>query len=230
VLASLQEPIAVQGRRVAIDASIGIALPLHGQDADELLRARRPRAVRREASGKGCWRVHAAPPVLTPGRSRSGEPEGLPPARGEPLPAAPPWLSPPLPRAGRARSPRPPGSRLLLLAARARPACSAAAAGPAAARWSPRCWCVPRARLLLAAAGRRRQLLSDRPGAALGARPRPSRRGLPWRGSSALRRWPRLPAHAAAHRSERATTTCAGPISRSRIWWGSCTTGPRTTR
>jgi diguanylate cyclase (GGDEF)-like protein len=68
VLASLQEPISVQGRRVAIDASIGIALPVHGQDADELLRHADRALYAAKASGKGCWRVHGTAPILTPGR------------------------------------------------------------------------------------------------------------------------------------------------------------------
>ncbi len=68
VLAALQEPIGVQGRRVVVDASIGIALPRPEQDADELLRNADRALYRAKDAGKGCWRVHVAPPVLTPGR------------------------------------------------------------------------------------------------------------------------------------------------------------------
>ncbi|TAL22829.1 MAG: GGDEF domain-containing protein [Frankiales bacterium] len=69
VLAVLQEPIAVQGRRVAIDASIGIAVPLQEDDGDALLQHADRALYAAKAAGKGCWRVHQAPPVLTPGRA-----------------------------------------------------------------------------------------------------------------------------------------------------------------
>ena len=71
VLEALQEPIAVQGRRVAIDASIGIAVPRPDQDADALLRHADRALYAAKAAGKGCWRVHVEPPILTPGRSSS---------------------------------------------------------------------------------------------------------------------------------------------------------------
>jgi diguanylate cyclase (GGDEF)-like protein len=69
VLDVLQEPIGVQGRRVAVDASIGIALPAAGQDADALLRHADRALYAAKAAGKGCWRLHVPPPVLTLGRA-----------------------------------------------------------------------------------------------------------------------------------------------------------------
>lgn len=85
VLTALQEPIGVQSRRVAIDASIGIAVPIAGQDAEELLRQADRALYAAKAAGKGCWRVHVPPPVLTPGRPAL---DALPvPRSEEPLPA-----------------------------------------------------------------------------------------------------------------------------------------------
>ncbi len=85
VLAALHEPIGVQSRRVAIDASIGIAVPIAGQDAEELLRQADRALYAAKAAGKGCWRVHVPPPVLTPGRPAL---DGLPvPRSEEPMPA-----------------------------------------------------------------------------------------------------------------------------------------------
>jgi diguanylate cyclase (GGDEF)-like protein len=90
VLAVLQEPIGVQGRRVAIDASIGIAVPEAGQDADALLRHADRALYAAKAAGKGRWQVHAAAPVLTPGRSVA---EGVPlPRASESLPVGVPGV------------------------------------------------------------------------------------------------------------------------------------------
>ena len=80
VLSALQEPIGVHGRRVAIDASIGIALPSDVQDAHALLRHADRALYAAKAAGKGCWRVHVPPPVITPGRPTA---DGLPVPRSE---------------------------------------------------------------------------------------------------------------------------------------------------
>ena len=69
VLSVLSEPIAVQGRRVAVGASIGIALPSAAGDADELLRLADRALYAAKDAGKGCWRMHVPPPVLVPGRA-----------------------------------------------------------------------------------------------------------------------------------------------------------------
>lgn len=85
VLATLQEPIGVQGRRVVVGASIGIALPVPDQDAGELMRCADRALYAAKAAGKGRWTVHVPPPVLTPGRAAAA---GVPAPRLEdPLPA-----------------------------------------------------------------------------------------------------------------------------------------------
>ena len=68
LLRALEEPIGVEGRRVRIGASIGIALPAPGDDADEMLRHADRALYAAKGAGKGCWRAHQPPPVLTPGR------------------------------------------------------------------------------------------------------------------------------------------------------------------
>lgn len=86
VLSVLQEPIAVHGRRVAIDASIGIAVPLQEEDGDALMRHADRALYAAKAAGKGCWRVHQAPPVLTPGRAPGSAGELPVPRSAEVLP------------------------------------------------------------------------------------------------------------------------------------------------
>lgn len=89
VLASLQEPIGLPGRRVAIGASIGIALPGAGEDPDAMLRHADRALYAAKDAGKGCWRAHSAAPLLVTGRgghadlpaprTEAGLPTGTPP-------------------------------------------------------------------------------------------------------------------------------------------------------
>ena len=88
LLAALEEPIGVEGRRVSIGASIGIALPTVGEDPDSMLRHADRALYAAKGAGKGCWRAHQPPPVLTPGRTAATE---LPrPRLEEPVPAGSP--------------------------------------------------------------------------------------------------------------------------------------------
>ena len=86
VLTVLGEPIGVQGRRVAIGASIGIALPTAAREADELLRLADRALYAAKDAGKGCWRVHVPPPLLVPGRVRADAVPG--PRAADPVPSA----------------------------------------------------------------------------------------------------------------------------------------------
>jgi diguanylate cyclase (GGDEF)-like protein len=88
VLTSLQEPIGLSGRRVAIGASIGIALPRPGEDPDAMLRQADRALYAAKDAGKGCWRAHREPPLLVTGRTASRE---VPvPRAGSGLPAGSP--------------------------------------------------------------------------------------------------------------------------------------------
>jgi diguanylate cyclase (GGDEF)-like protein len=90
VLEVLGEPIGVQGRRVAIGASIGIALPSAAGAPDELLRLADRALYAAKDAGKGCWRVHVPPPLLVPGGAAV---DGVPDPRSEqPVSAALPHV------------------------------------------------------------------------------------------------------------------------------------------
>jgi diguanylate cyclase (GGDEF)-like protein/PAS domain S-box-containing protein len=57
-LRSLERPVDVGGRSVAVQASIGISLrPRHGDDADVLLRAADAAMYRAKATGRGGWAI-----------------------------------------------------------------------------------------------------------------------------------------------------------------------------
>ena len=84
VLTALHQPISVLGHRVAVGASIGIALPCDGLDGNSLLRRADRALYAAKDAGKGCYRAHAEPILPTgpaavpaPPAQREGEREPL---------------------------------------------------------------------------------------------------------------------------------------------------------
>jgi diguanylate cyclase (GGDEF)-like protein len=65
VLTALQQPISVLGHRVAVGASIGIALPSDGLDGNSLLRRADRALYAAKDAGKGCYRAHVEPLLTT---------------------------------------------------------------------------------------------------------------------------------------------------------------------